>query len=79
MSFINWIQKEGLSNVGQGRDVVFTASEIKVGKYKYVAHCTSYACTGQHDYGSVVKEVRQSTVECPDCKCILYWERIKIN
>ena len=78
MSFINWIQREGLSNYEQDKNIVFTADEYVINKYKYVAHCTSFACTGQHDYGTVIKKVLKGVTDCPDCKCALFFEKIKL-
>ena len=79
MSFINWVHREGLSNFGQDKEQVFTASEFKVVKYKHVAHCTSYACTGHHDYGTVIKEVPKSAVDCPDCNSALFFEKVEVG
>jgi hypothetical protein len=79
MSFINWVHREGLSNFGQDKDVVFTANEFAIVKYKYVAHCTSYACTGHHDYGTVVKEVGKGVVDCLDCGSALFFEKVKVE
>jgi len=52
-------------------------SEIK--KYRFVPNCTSYSCTKNAEYATIVKKnVFRNEMFCPDCGHALFWEKFNI-
>jgi hypothetical protein len=77
--FMNYLDRNGLVKVDTIAMTNFNDEDQTVKLYNYVAKCTSFLCTGENDYGHVIKNVLRRTIDCPDCGSVLFWERIELK
>ncbi len=71
-----WSNSMGSINKDTDRYSNSVGFDVESRKYKFRARCTSYKCSKQNEYGSVIIEnVSRNAIDCPECGSVLLWEK----